>query len=309
MGFIPDVEKIAGLLPPLRQTLFFSATMPPEIQKLANRFLRNPKSVSVAPPASTADNVTQILIDLPSDNDWLKREALRILLKRENVQNAFIFCNHKRDVAILDKSLKRHGFNAGALHGDMDQSSRTATLESFRNGTITFLACSDVAARGLDIADVSHVFNFDVPFNAEDYVHRIGRTARAGKSGTAYTLVTPEDAKLIAAIEELIKQKIPHETIADLPAPRPSSRRKPEGKSRSHGRARHLKPRHTRPPKKEHTASHPAAPSHVPALPAQNKNVKARPHKDQHAHGKPQGFGDNLPALLRRPPARRKGVV
>ncbi len=223
MGFIPDVEKIAGLLPPLKQTLFFSATMPPEIRKLADRFLSNPKTVTVAPPATTAENVKQIFVPLNSDNDWLKREALRMILKRENVQNAFIFCNRKRDVAYLNTSLKRHGFNAAALHGDMDQSSRTETLEKFKRGEITLLVCSDVAARGLDVEAMSHVFNFDVPFGADDYVHRIGRTGRAGRSGTAYTLTTPDDVKQVDAIEALIKKTIEREKLADLPEPKPRS--------------------------------------------------------------------------------------
>lgn len=307
MGFIPDIEKIAGLLPPLKQTLFFSATMPPEIRKLADRFLKNPKSVSVAPPATTAENVTQRLIDLPSDSDWQKREALRIILRRENVQNAFIFCNRKRDVALLDKSLRKHGFNVGALHGDMDQSSRSATLENFRNGTITLLACSDVAARGLDIADVSHVFNFDVPFNAEDYVHRIGRTARAGKSGTAYTLVTPEDGKLVAAIEELIKLKIEREILSDLPEPSPrfNKRRKSPPRHAAHDRHTHRreKSRHKKPhgPKSTSEPAHPA--------PIHPQGGLTKPVKESVPHAHPKGFGDNLPAFLRRPPARRKGIV
>ncbi len=300
MGFIPDVEKIAGLLPPLKQTLFFSATMPPEIRKLADRFLKNPKTVTVSPPASTAVNIRQVLIELPSDNDWQKREALRILLKRENVQNAFIFCNRKRDVAMLHKSLQRHGFNVGALHGDMDQSSRTATLDSFRNGTITFLACSDVAARGLDIADVSHVFNFDVPFNAEDYVHRIGRTGRAGKNGTTYMLVTPEELKQVAAIEHLIKQPIPRETIADLPAIKEDNRPRQTHGARDEQRGprnRFQKPDHRRQPEQRPRQQETQA---VPPL------TRKAPVSEVIASSAPSTFGDNLPAFLRRPAATGK---
>ncbi|MDD5586269.1 MAG: DEAD/DEAH box helicase [Alphaproteobacteria bacterium] len=300
MGFIPDIEKIAGLLPPLRQTLFFSATMPPEIRKLADRFLKNPKTVTVAPPASTADNVTQVLIDLPTDNDWQKREALRILLKRENVQNAFIFCNRKRDVASLEKSLKRHGFNAGALHGDMDQSSRTATLDAFRNNEITLLVCSDVAARGLDIADVSHVFNFDVPFHAEDYVHRIGRTARAGKSGVAYTLATPEETKQIAAIEALIKQKIARETIPDLPEPSKSARAATAHRGHKDSRRRPGKPPRSDSPRAE--SQRHATPEKAPKnlKPVPRKHAESSPPQKQPAQGQ-RSFGDNLPAFLARP--------
>ena len=211
--------------------------MPPEIRKLADRFLSNPKTVTVSPPATTAENVTQIFITLPSDNDWLKREALRMLIKRENVQNAFIFCNRKRDVALLHKSLVKHGFNAGALHGDMEQSERTATLDNFKRNELTLLVCSDVAARGLDVEAMSHVFNFDVPFHAEDYVHRIGRTGRAGRSGTAYTLVTPEDGKQIDAIEHLIKKNPTRETLA-LPDAKPDAQqhRRPNGDRNGGGR-------------------------------------------------------------------------
>jgi superfamily II DNA/RNA helicase len=225
MGFIPDVERIASLLPPLKQTLFFSATMPPEIRKLADRFLKNPKTVTVSPPASTVAKVTQKLAVLSQNNDWLKREALRMLLKKDGVKSAFIFCNRKRDVALLHKSLVSHGFDARALHGDMEQSERTETLDMFRRNEVALLVCSDVAARGLDIDAVSHVFNFDVPFNAEDYVHRIGRTARAGLTGTAYTLVTPDDTKQVAAIEALIKQTIDRETVEGLGEPRDEERR------------------------------------------------------------------------------------
>ena len=305
MGFFPDIEKISGLLPGLRQTLFFSATMPPEIRKLSERFLSNPKSVSVSPPATAAENVTQLLIELPTGNDWQKREALRLLLRRENVQNAFVFCNRKRDVALLQRSLKRHGFNAGALHGDMDQPSRTATLESFRKNEITFLICSDVAARGLDIADVSHVFNFDVPFNAEDYVHRIGRTGRAGKSGVAITLSIPEDAERVQAIEQLIKQKIPRQTIPDLPAPAKKAQTGRGGKT----------PRRAAPNRKKDSdriAAETTPAAHLPKKPVPSPIQKRRAEgrETATARGKqrtePAGFGANLPAFLSRPIVRNR---
>ncbi len=204
MGFIPDIEKICKLLPANRQTLFFSATMPPEIQRLVNTFLKDPARVEVAPPATAANTITQLFRYCPATEDWEKREALRELIRTEQVKNAIIFCNRKRDVAILLKSLQKHGFNAGALHGDMDQMSRTATLDAFREGRITLLAASDVAARGLDIPDVSHIFNFDVPWQADDYVHRIGRTGRAGKEGRSLTIVTGEDIKQLKDIEKML---------------------------------------------------------------------------------------------------------
>ena len=204
MGFIPDIEKICKLLPAQRQTLFFSATMPPEIQRLVNTFLKDPARVEVAPPATVVKTITQLFRYCPSTEDWEKREALRELIKAEHVKNAIIFCNRKRDVAILLKSLQKHGFNAGALHGDMDQMSRMATLDAFREGRITLLAASDVAARGLDIPDVSHIFNFDVPWQADDYVHRIGRTGRAGKEGRSLTIVTPDDIKQLKDIEKML---------------------------------------------------------------------------------------------------------
>jgi superfamily II DNA/RNA helicase len=208
MGFIPDIERIAKMIPFTRQTLFFSATMPPEIQKLADRFLQNPERVEVAKPSSTTKTITQRIV-ASHNKDYEKRAVLRDLIKaQDELKNAIIFCNRKKDVADLFRSLERHGFSVGALHGDMDQRSRTAMLQGFKDNQITLLVASDVAARGLDIPDVSHVFNFDVPIHAEDYVHRIGRTGRAGRSGKAFTVVTKSDAKYLDAIEKLINEKI-----------------------------------------------------------------------------------------------------
>ncbi len=209
MGFIPDIERICKLLPPSRQTLFFSATMPPEIQKLTEQFLRNPEQIRVTAPATTVKLITQKLKFSPADSK-MKRHVLRELMRSEAgiVKNAIIFCNRKRDVAVLHKSLVKHGFNAAALHGDLDQRQRTATLEAFRKGEVTYLAASDVAARGLDIPDVSHVFNFDVPITPDDYVHRIGRTGRAGREGYTAMIVTPKEMKALKAIEVLTKTKI-----------------------------------------------------------------------------------------------------
>jgi superfamily II DNA/RNA helicase len=206
MGFIPDVERIVGFLPKLRQTLFFSATMPPEIRRLADAFLSNPKEIAVAPPASPALLVEQVLVVVDAEE---KREALRRLIRSEEVRNALIFCNRKKDVDILQKSLAHHGFDVAALHGDMSQPKRTETLERFKNDEIRLLVASDVAARGLDIQGLSHVFNFDVPIHAEDYVHRIGRTGRAGLKGRAFTIAAPEDGRFVAAIVTLIGKDIP----------------------------------------------------------------------------------------------------
>jgi superfamily II DNA/RNA helicase len=206
MGFIPDVEKIVGRLPKIRQTLFFSATMPKEIRRLADQFLMNPKEISVAPPASPAETVEQGLIRLPGHD---KRKALNILLDQEDVLSALVFCNRKRDVSALNKALQKRELAAGELHGDMAQSMRMETLERFKNGEIKILVCSDVAARGLDMPKVSHVFNYDVPNHAEDYVHRIGRTGRAGRSGKAFMLATPADGKSLAAIERAMNRAIP----------------------------------------------------------------------------------------------------
>src|SRR5437868_11844636 len=215
MGFIPDVERIVGLLPKARQTLFFSATMPPEIRRLADAFLTDPVAIAVAPPASAATTVEQSLVVVASED---KREALRRLIGSEDVKNALIFCNRKRDVDILQRSLSRHGFDAAALHGDMPQPKRTETLERFKNGEIRLLVCSDVAARGLHIEGLSHVFCFDVPYHAEDYIHRIGRTGRAGQPGRSYMLAAPEDGKAVAAIVSLIGKDIPIVTIPVIDA-------------------------------------------------------------------------------------------
>ena len=205
MGFIPDVERIVSLLPKTRQTLFFSATLDKSIRKLADSFLMNPKEISVAPSASTADTVTQNLIYTETKQ---KRELLRKLLDKESITNAVIFCNRKRDIGVLHRSLIKHGYDAVELHGDLPQTARTETLAKFKNGDFKLLIASDVAARGLDIEGLSHVFNFDVPTNAEDYVHRIGRTGRAGNEGRAFTLAVPEDEKYIQAIIKLTKKAI-----------------------------------------------------------------------------------------------------
>lgn len=237
MGFIPDIERICGLLSPARQTLFFSATMPPEIEKLTHKFLNAPERVSVDRQAMAAPTISQRL-KATDPEPKAKRAALRELMRAENVRNAIIFCNRKRDVGIVHRSLQKHGFNAGELHGDMDQRQRMQTLEGFRNGEITFLVASDVAARGLDIPEVSHVFNYDVPSHAEDYIHRIGRTGRAGREGFAAMLVTKKDMPAVKDIEALCGSQI--EWISDKPDDEGDAgegkRRKRAGSGRKRGR-------------------------------------------------------------------------
>ncbi|MFW2587280.1 DEAD/DEAH box helicase [Sagittula sp. SSi028] len=215
MGFIPDIERIFSLTPFTRQTLFFSATMAPEIERITNTFLSAPARVEVARQATASENIAQAaVVFTPSRKDregTEKRNVLRALIDAEGdtCDRAIIFCNRKVDVDIVAKSLKKYGYNAEPIHGDLDQSHRTRTLEGFRDSKIKILVASDVAARGLDIPAVSHVFNFDVPGHAEDYVHRIGRTGRAGRSGKAFTIVVPRDDKNFDGVEKLIQKEIP----------------------------------------------------------------------------------------------------
>jgi superfamily II DNA/RNA helicase len=241
MGFIPDIERICKLVPFTRQTLFFTATMPPEIRRITEQFLHNPVKVEVARPATTVATTTQQLVKTgrePHD----KRDTLRRLIRAEGMRNAIVFCNRKREVAVLHRSLVKHGFNAVALHGDMEQPARMAALDKFRRGEATLLIASDVAARGLDIPDVSHVFNYDVPHHPDDYVHRIGRTGRAGRSGTAITIVAPADQKAVGAIEKLIGQSIAWagEPVRESTAPRDNGPPRPtsRGPKRRQGKPR-----------------------------------------------------------------------
>ena len=282
MGFIPDVERIVGRLPRIRQTLFFSATMPAEIRRLADAFLINPREVQVAPPASPAETVRQTLVMVPESG---KREALREILRSENVQNALIFCNRKRDVDILRRSLNKHGFSVAGLHGDMAQPVRQETLDAFRNNEVRLLVASDVAARGLDIDDLSHVFNFDVPYHAEDYVHRIGRTGRAGKHGRAFSLATPDDGELVSAIERLIGKEIPRAgtdagtEAAPAAAPEDRPERKPRRGRRRGGGAR---------------KANGAPPARSPAA---KPDRKRRAETDEPV----VGMGAHVPAFMQRP--------
>jgi superfamily II DNA/RNA helicase len=313
MGFIPDVERIVSLLPKNRQTLFFSATMPAEIRRLADAFLNDPVEIAVAPPASPAATVVQSLAVVERHD---KREALRRLIRAEDVKNALIFCNRKRDVDILYKSLTRHGFDAAALHGDMAQPKRTETLDRFRRGDIRLLVASDVAARGLDIKEMSHVFCFDVPHHAEDYVHRIGRTGRAGRSGRSFMLAAPEDGNAVAAIVRLIGKEIPGTAIDGLaPAalvydergrgrPRRSShaerppRRDPAAASRP---TRSAEPRPQRAAARP--SRRPGENAGRPGVPPVNPAKPRRPEREAAADDRRTvGFGEHLPAFLARPP-------
>ncbi|MBI4276177.1 MAG: DEAD/DEAH box helicase [Rhizobiales bacterium] len=288
MGFIPDIERIGKLVPFTRQTLFFTATMPPEIQRIADTFLHNPVRVEVSRPATAATTITQLLVATGRDPHE-KRDTLRRLIRSaEGFKNAIIFCNRKREVALLHRSLVKHRFNAIALHGDMDQPARMAALERFRKGEVDLLVASDVAARGLDIPEVSHIFNFDVPHHPDDYVHRIGRTGRAGRSGTAITIVAPIDKKAVAAIETLIGQTIPWN---GEPAPAPA-----EGE-RTHGR------RH---PRREKSGGHrhghaPRSEQRQPAKVARIDDARRQRGAERKADAAEAPDGAHLPAFLLRP--------
>ncbi|MGE0213864.1 MAG: DEAD/DEAH box helicase [Parvibaculaceae bacterium] len=312
MGFIPDIERICKILPITRQTLFFSATMPPEIQRITSQFLHAPERVEVARPATTAESIEQRLVRAPSDPK-AKRETLRQLMRAQgDVRNAIVFANRKTTVGVLEASLKRHGFNAGALHGDMDQRMRLKTLEAFRAGAITYLIASDVAARGLDIPEVSHVFNFDVPVHADDYVHRVGRTGRAGRLGHSFTLVTPAEIKAARAIEQLIQREIPwhgdapsaEEGEADVPRTRRG--RSGEGRKRQPAkRGKETAPKRQQTPGDSRNSEQRPAP--VAAKPQEPQGEKRRGSQPQQRERQPRepelsGFhAGNLPAFLARP--------
>jgi superfamily II DNA/RNA helicase len=252
MGFIPDIEEICSKLPKSRQTLLFSATMPPPIQKLAAKFLTDPKRVEVARPATANINIEQRLVEVRSDK---KREALRDILRHEEFKNAIVFSNRKSTVRELATSLKRSGFTVGQIQGDMEQSQRIAEFDRFKSGEITILVASDVAARGLDVKGVSHVINFDVPWQPDDYIHRIGRTGRAGMTGIAITLATREDAEAVAGIEKLIGHKIPR--AGDKRDERPA---KTEKATKRQKPAKAEKPRASAPTEQKQEDTHPPEP-------------------------------------------------
>lgn len=300
MGFIPDIERITGMLPQMRQTLMFSATMAPEIRKLAEKFLQNPREVSVATSAGAAATITQELYYVAERQ---KRELLRHLLKTKEVHNAYIFCNRKRDVAVLAGSLKRHGFNVGELHGDMAQSKRYEALADFKSGKMEMMVCSDVAARGLDIPDVACVVNFDIPFNSEDYVHRIGRTGRAGKLGLSLSFATPNDALLLENIFALTKSRVeptpvPGLTLDNLDtgdAVPPARGRATRGRGGPPTRA--PAEQKSPPPKAHAPRSAPNRPMETPraAAPVRPAESTRMPESSM----EPSSFGDDVPAFLR----------
>jgi superfamily II DNA/RNA helicase len=320
MGFIPDVERICKLIPFTRQTLFYSATMPPEIQRLTEQFLHAPVRVEVSRPATAATTITQEIIEIPH-NDWAKREALRRLVRDNNVKNAIVFCNRKRDVDVVARSLSKHGFNAAPLHGDLEQSTRMKTLDAFKNGDVQLLVASDVAARGLDIPAVSHVFNFDVPFHADDYVHRIGRTGRAGRSGHAYMLASRHDQKAVDAIEKLLGKPIDRRVMEGIEVreeearPR-GDRNRRDGKRERGGRDRDRRPRpvaaHGQVASMEPAVQAPApvqvAPQPEPQQEMPRPHRERQPQRPQQARQpqpqRPQGTKPDhsqLPAFLLRP--------
>jgi superfamily II DNA/RNA helicase len=269
MGFIPDIERIFKLTPAKKQTLFFSATMPPEITRLTKQFLHDPVRIEASAPATTAETITQHIARIPSAEPKAKRMALRALVGASEVRNGIVFCNRKSEVDIVAKSLKKHGFDASPIHGDLEQSMRMKTLEAFRKGELKLLVASDVAARGLDIPDVSHVFNYDVPHHADDYVHRIGRTGRAGRTGDAFMIVTPADGRSLDKVLKLIG-KTPDEVKLDLDwasAKDDRPRREDRGRGERGERGRGRRDRHERHDHHEARADEPAAPAVESAAP------------------------------------------
>ncbi|MBO6559120.1 MAG: DEAD/DEAH box helicase [Nisaea sp.] len=310
MGFIPDVERIVSLLPRIRQTLFFSATISKEIRKLADAFLINPKEITVAAASSAAETVKQARVKVAVKD---KRAALRSLIDSEKPTNAIIFCNRKRDVGVVHRSLKRHGYNAVELHGDMSQPDRMKTLQRFKDGDADLLCASDVAARGLDIAGLSHVFNFDVPTHAEDYVHRIGRTGRAGREGRAFTLTTSEEEKYLQAIIKLIGKDIPVYEIANLSVggndgdadeEQRDEKRDRNGRRSSRSRGGRDRSGRDRGPRSEDKspAETSKANDNVTEFPAKEaRPAKRRRTRDEDADMEPVvGLGDHVPAFLLR---------
>ena len=309
MGFIPDIERIFNLTPFTRQTLFFSATMAPEIERITNTFLSNPARIEVARQATASETIAQEVVRLkPSRRDRAakeKRELLRTLIAREGDKctNAIVFCNRKTDVDIVAKSLKKHGLDAAPIHGDLDQSQRTRTLDSFREGKLRFLVASDVAARGLDVPSVSHVFNYDVPSHSEDYVHRIGRTGRAGRDGKAIMICTPADEKLLDAIEKLIDKKIPSADLPEIETPEPKAEAAAE-------RPKRERRRKTEKPSAAEEKAQPEALTEI-ADEAVEASQEPAPRKERHSEPRDRtrgrrdgdrnrvvGMGDHMPSFI-----------
>jgi superfamily II DNA/RNA helicase len=328
MGFIPDIERIFKLTPFTRQTLFFSATMPPEITRLTEAFLSSPKRIEASRPATAAGTIDQRIIPLPGGDPRTRRAGLRAVMQSANVRNGIVFCNRKTDVDVVALSLKRHGFNASPIHGDLEQSLRTKTLDRFRSGDLQFLIASDVAARGLDIPDVSHVFNYEPPRTPDDYIHRIGRTGRAGKQGASFTLCAPNDRRSLEAIEKLLGKSIEIATLEGVPTEAIGDPRDSGGRGR---RADELRREHSRrisekkqrfqkrDPERPQAATEPlpaataAVEAPEPCPPARKEAEpprKPRARNPRHAQEKTPGpishqdkdtpgFGANLPAFLK----------
>lgn len=301
MGFIPDIENIFGFTNPLtRQTLFFSATMAPEIERITNTFLSNPFRIEVARQATTGENIKQGVVMFKAsrkDREGSeKRKLLRALIdgEGEKCTNAIIFCNRKSDVDIVAKSLKKYGYDAAPIHGDLDQSQRTRTLDGFRAGDLRFLVASDVAARGLDVPAVSHVFNFDVPSHAEDYVHRIGRTGRAGRDGAAIMICVPRDEKNLADIETLVQNEIPRiESPLGSGSPAPEPEAAPEEKKQP------SRSRKSNAPKKSEAKPEESVEPETTAPAAQESARKPAPRGKSNGNGNtPVGMGDHLPSFI-----------
>jgi superfamily II DNA/RNA helicase len=338
MGFIPDIERIFKLTPFTRQTLFFSATMPPEITRLTDQFLSNPLRVEVSKPATAATTITQRIIPLPGGDPRTRRAALRAVIDASEIKNGIIFCNRKTDVDVVALSLKRHGYDAAPIHGDLDQSQRTKTLDRFRAGDLKILVASDVAARGLDVPDVSHVFNYEPPRTPDDYVHRIGRTGRAGREGASFTLVAPNDKKSLDAIEKLLGMTIEKAEIAGVPDAAigdPNDRggrgRRAEELKREHSkRISEKKQRYVKrdpdrpeasteplvavqsdePPKEARAPQEPRPRAPRPQRAERNDRPARNDRNHDRAEKRPPplaqqdkdtpGFGDNMPAFLKR---------
>lgn len=318
MGFIPDIEKIFNLTPMTRQTLFFSATMPPEIQRITDKFLHQPARVEVSKPATTADTITQRIIRVPTKDDKTKRNTLRELLRQDGVKNGIIFCNRKSTVDVVAKSLQKHGFNARPIHGDLAQAFRTETLDKFRNDEVQFLVASDVAARGLDIPAVSHVFNYDVPIHSDDYVHRIGRTGRAGLKGAAMMLVSPADGKYYDAILKTIgADEIAALDFSKFFEDNPATEHRSRGDAKSKRPARRPRQSARREDAKpedqptRHEAEKEAEPDGRPEAqkdetrPSKRRRGEPRNGRWRDAPAEPVvGLGDHVPAFLMREVAR-----